>query len=291
MGMEDLKTFLSLMFDPEDTVIVSDSKFSMHAVPLPMVFSGEVTLVPSSQNMQIKKVKSDQLIFAALNPTKGFRKDSNCYKLRNFLVEMDNYERNAQIQYIKETGLPYSGMVWSGSKSVHTLVSLEEDTLSEKEYRILYKWMLNIVALSDQALGNPSRSIRLPGAIRAETGNIQELIELKTRIKLEDFMVWLNRYPDLRPKVKEHKKHLTNGFDYEKLSLWATAQFKNGIDFTNGRNRAFFNLSCDLYSSGLTEDEAVEVLNQYFIEEHDFREKEFLKTISQAYSFMANKGK
>lgn len=289
--MEDLKAILDLMFNENETICVSDNKFSIHAIPLKTVLNGtDIPLVSPKSTIPTKVVNSDKLVFVALNPINGFRKDANCTSFRNFLIEMDTHEKNIQIEYIKRLGLLYSAMVWSGSKSVHTLISLSEDLPDQKTYRMLYKWILNIATLSDQALGNPSRSIRLPGVVRPETGNMQELIELKSRVKLDDFMAWLNKYPHLRPKDREERKDLTFQNDYDRLSSWCRNQFKNGIDFSNGRNKAYFGLACDLAKSGYGESETLEILEQYFVEEHDFKYSEFLTTIKSAHTYMANKG-
>ena len=288
---DKIQQFLTLMFNESETVCVSDNKFSTHAIPLETVLNGiDIPLISPKSTVVIRTVNSDKLIFVALNPINGFRKDSGCYKFRNFLIEMDTHEKHIQIEYIKRLGIPYSGMVWSGSKSVHTLISLSEDLPDEKTYRMLYKWILSIATLSDQALGNPSRSIRLPGVIRPETNNMQELIELGSRVKLDDFMAWLNKYPHLRPKEREERKGLTSEKDYGRLSSWCRSQFKDGIDFSKGRNKTWFSLACDLAKSGYSETEAEEILGQYMVEEHDFKYKEFLTAIHSAFTYMANKG-
>jgi hypothetical protein len=288
---EDGKKMLELMYRKEERICCSPDKFGYHSIPLENMYLDEITLVSPNSNIPIKKISTDKITLIALNPMgQGFRKDSNCAAFRNFLVEMDTHEKHIQIEYIKRLGIPYSAMVWSGSKSVHTLISLSEDLPDEKTYRMLYKWILSIATLSDQALGNPSRSIRLAGGIRPETDNIQELIEIGSRVKLDDFMAWLDKYPHLRPKEREERKDLTSENDYDRLSSWAKAQFRDGIDFSSGRNKAYFGLACDLAKSGYSEMETIEILEQYFVEENDFQYKEFLTVIRSAHTYMANKG-
>jgi len=274
------------MFDENDTICVSDSQFSNHSVPLSNVFSGKTTLVSPSSQIPIRTIDSDDLIFVCLNPCKGFRNDKNCYKYKNFLIEIDDFDKQLQIDYIKRLNLPYSAMVWSGSKSVHILISLEGDGVpNEKIYRFIYKWILNIAPLTDQALGNASRSIRLPGAIRPETGQEQELIELKEAIKIEDLMNWLKKYPDCKPK--ERKKREVNGTgDISSVPTWVAKLLKdarNGFPNHLGRNKNWYMLTKEFKKRGFSQDKVEEIFQQYFEEEGDFKEKEWLRTIRSAF--------
>lgn len=274
------------MFDTDESICISDSQFSHHSLPLETVLNEKITLISPNPSIPIREVDSKNIILVALNPIDGFRNDKNCYKFRNFLIELDSYERDLQIGYIKKLCIPYSALVWSGSKSTHVLISLDEPLSNEKIYRSVYKWMLNIASLSDQALGNPSRCIRLSGAIRPETGREQELIELKERISQKDLTDWLNKYEHLRPKAREKKEISDNG-DYSRLSPWARGMLKNGIVFKNGRNQTWFGLAVDFALAGFSEEEAVKVLGRRFVEEHDFKEKEFLITIASAFKYVS----
>ncbi len=277
------KGLLGLMFHSDEDVCLSNLKFATHSIRLERAFDETVTLVSPNPKMPVQLVRSDDLVFAALNPIKGFRNDKNCYKLRNFLLEIDNYDRDLQVGYIKKLGIPYSAMIWSGSKSVHLLVSLDAD-LSLQRYSEIYRWMLNIGGLFDQQLGNPSRNIRLPGAIRPETGKEQELIELQGKVTVKDLFAWLNRYEHLRPKQKEKKKIVAGSEDFSRLSGWARTMLTKGVVFKNkGRNQTWFGLAYDMALAGFSEEKTIQELSARFTEEHDFKEKEFLITISSAF--------
>ena len=286
--MEDLKALLNLMFEPEDEVAVSNSQWAYHSMPQYSVLSGNVTLVSPNQKVPIQSVKTEELTLLCINALKGFRKDSAITTCRSFLWECDVGSLSSQIQYTRSLGTPTSLAVFSGNKSIHFGTVLEEP-VDIKTYRILYQWALNIGTLYDQNCKNPSRCIRIPGAIRPDTGREQKLVELGSRVKLDDFMAWLEKYPHLRPKEREERKDLTFQNDYDRLSKWARDQLKYGIDFSNGRNKTWFSLSCDLAKSGYSENEIEEILSQYLIEEHDFKYKEFLTAIKSAVSYMANK--
>lgn len=287
--MKDLKRLLDLAFLPEDTVCPSNCKFAFHSMPISSLLSGEVTLVSPNQKIPNNTVKTEELNLLAINPIEGFRNDENVYRCQNFLWEIDLGPLGSQLKYVEDLKLPYSIAIYSGSKSIHFLTSLEEP-IDEKRYRLLYQWGLNIGTLFDQSCKNPSRSIRIPGAIRPETGKTQQLVNIKGKVKLEDFIVWLETYPHVMPKDREKRKALTGEDDYVKLSPWAKKQFKEGIDFSKGRNRAFFGLACDLAQSGYDEETATIILLKYFVEERDFKEKELITTIASAFNFMINKG-
>ena len=155
---------------------------------------------------------------------------------------------------------------------------------------MLAEWAFSIGTLFDKNCKNPSRCVRIPGVIRPDTGKKQKLIQIGQRIKLDDFMAWLNQYPHLRPKEREERKNLTSENSYDRLSMWAKKQFKDGIDFSNGRNKGWFAIACDLAKSGYSQVETEDILIQYFAPEHDFKEKEFLTSIKSAFQYMVNKG-
>jgi hypothetical protein len=287
--VKDLKDLLNLMFEPEDEVCVSNSQWAYHSLPQSTVLSGDIPLVSPNKKVPTQRVAAEDLTLLCINSVLGFRKDDNVQSCRTFLWEADVGSLSSQIQYTKALKLPTSLAVFSGNKSVHFATVLEEP-VDIKTYRLLYQWALNIGTLYDQNCKNPSRCIRIPGAIRSDTGKVQQLINLGSRIKLDEFMSYLNKYEHLRPKEREERKGLTSERDYDKLSEWCRCQFKDGIDFSKGRNKAFFALSCDLAKSGYTELEAEEILEQYFVEEHDFKYKEFLITIKSAFTYIINKG-
>ena len=226
--MEALKAILSLMFEPSDEVAVSNSQWAYHSMPQSSVLIGEVTLVSPNQKVPIKKVKTEELTLLCINALKGFRKDDNITSCRTFLWEADVGSLASQMQYTRSIGIPTSLALFSGNKSIHFATVLE-DPVDIRTYRLLYAWALSIGTLYDQNCKNPSRCIRIPGVIRAETGKEQKMIEVGSRVKLDDFMAWLNKYPHLRPKEREERKGLTSEKDYGRLSGWAKNKSKKEL--------------------------------------------------------------
>lgn len=274
------------MFNENEHICVSNSQFAYLALPRSSILSQNVPLVSNNPSIPIKHVDSSDLILMAINPIKEAlnRQDSNVSAYRSFLIELDMGDIKTQLGTIRHFGIPFSAQVFSGGKSVHTVVTLSEDLPDEKTYRFIGKWIFNIISMADSACSNPSRSVRIPGAYR-EPKKKQRLISLGERIKLKDFMGWLNKYPHLRPKAKIKKTPILTGQpNYSKLSPWARSMMTKGVSFDNrGRNQTWFGLAYDLALAGFSEDQGIELLSQRFVEEDDFKEKEFLTTVKSAF--------
>lgn len=276
------KSLLKLLFNEDELVCVQPNKYAYHSIPLKNAMDGRITLVSENPNQPTRYCDSSQLILVAINPIKGFRQDSSVTNFRSFLWEIDVGPIKEQLGYLKHIGVPISAQIFSGNKSVHALTILDQDLPDEKTWRYLNKWTLNILTMCDDQCLNPSRNVRIPGAYR-EPGKKQRLISIGERVKLSDFMAWLNKYEHLRPKVKE-KKPLPDGEpDLARLSPWARAMLSKGVSFRNGRNQGWYGLAYDLALAGFSEDQGIEILGKRFTEEDDFKEKEWLTTVKSAF--------
>ena len=276
---------LNLMFRPNETICVSNSKYGYHSIPLESAIEAKVKLVSPNAEYGIKEVDSNTINMVALNPIKGWREDANCTAFRNFLIELDTSTREQQIEYIKAIGMPVSAMIWSGSKSVHALISLSIDLPNEKAYRLLYKWILNIATASDQALGNPSRSIRLAGAIRPETGKEQDLIELNGPITLKELSTWLSKHPDAKPKISE-KRVPSKTLD-KNIKRWIARTLENGnIGYRQGRNRTWFSIAYEFALQNHSFDDTIDLLSTFFVPDRDFKDREWKNAIKSAFKIV-----
>jgi len=280
---DQFKKLFDLMFRTGERVCVSDSKFGYHSIPLENVFLDKITLVSPNDNIPIEVVKSDTLTLVALNPmVSGYRTDENCSKYRNFLVEMDTGSSQEQMAYIKKLGMPYSAVVFSGNKSLHFLISLDTDLPSEKVYRVFSEWILNVVTLADENTKNPSRSIRIPGAMR-DTGKRQEMVEYVGPVRLEDLTNWLKRHPDAKPKEKQVHTMLEKP-DFKKIKPWVSEMVYFGITAPN-RNKKWFTVAVEFALTGQSEDYTIEELRPYFSPDRDFKEREWENTIRSAFKW------
>lgn len=282
---DDAVKLLTLMFDKNDTVCVSDSKFAFRSVQLTSVLSGKVKLISPNNDVPIKEVHSDKLLFVAINPINGFRSDSNAYKFKNFMLECDVGTIDSQIEYLKRLNIPYSAIIFSGSKSAHILISLSKPITDESSYRTIYEWLLNIGPLFDQACKNPSRSIRIPGAIRPETGKEQKLLEFKGIVEKEELFKYLMLHMDQKPRRKE-KRQISEYHDFSNLKPWVRDQLLNGLDLSKGRNKTWFSIACEFALSGYSEDDTLDILADFFSPDKDFKEKEWKTSIKSGFKYI-----
>jgi hypothetical protein len=279
---EKAKTMLKLLFNKGESICVSDNKFATHSVPLEDAFDDKITLVSPNADIFPRQVKTNNLLFCSINPILGFRKDCNVTAFRSYLIELDVGSIKDQLGTIAHFKMPFSCQVFSGSKSVHTAICLSEDLPDKKNYNFIGDWIFNIVTMADRQCKNESRSIRICGAYR-EPGKKQRLISLKERVPHEELFKWLNKYEHLKPQPIEKKIIPEGEADFSKLSPWAISMLTKGINFKNGRSNGWYGLAYDLALAGFSEESAIETLSQRFIPEHDFKEKEFLRTIQSAY--------
>lgn len=283
------KDLLKLMFDEKESICVSNNEFGFHSLPMEAAFNGVVTLESPNKDVPIRTCPSSSLLMVAINPINGFRRDEDVTKFRSFLWECDMGSIKDQLIYFEKTNVPLSAQIFSGSRSVHSITTLDEDLPDEKTWRMLNQWGLNILSLCDQNCKNPSRSTRVPGSYR-EPGKKQELISMGKRIGQKEFIGWLNKYEHLRPKTKLPRIIIEGQADFSRLSAWARSMLTNGIVFKNkGRNQTFYGLAMDLALAGFSEDLSIDLLTKRFVEEHDFKEKELITTIKSAFRAVNDK--
>lgn len=277
----DTKQFLDLLFNEGETVCVSNNKYGHHSIALEDLGSNSVELL--SPNGRLNTISPQEILLIALNPISGYRTDANCTSLRTFLVELDGEEIPEQMQYIKRLDMPFTACVFSGSKSLHFAITLNEDLTHIDQYRFFAEWILNIVSLADQATKNPSRSIRYPGNLR--DGVEQKLIQLNKRITKDDLIHWLSRWPELKPQLRDKIDNGIPSFkDARLIPPWLAKELAEGIDFSNGRNNKWFKIAISVMKAGFDYDDTVSYLEPYFEESYDFKRSEWLGTIKSAFS-------
>lgn len=131
---------------------------------------------------------------------------------RVFLVELDETPLDQQIDHFKiALKMPYSSIVYSGGKSFHFLIVLD-DVIDLETHRFCADWIMNIVRGShskadgrtpiDETNKNPVCFTRFPDVLRPDTGKLQELVELRGRISCVTLLGWLEQYEHLRPEPR-----------------------------------------------------------------------------------------
>lgn len=130
--------------------------------------------------------------FFIINPLKdvhGGNFLTNIAACRNFLIEFDGGEScEDQWKYVEEIRLPFTLCTYSGGKSLHFIIALDE-ALEMDTYYHFSKILVETIQGADKLI-NPNRAARLPGAIR-DNGVEQELIERREPITQERLTNWL----------------------------------------------------------------------------------------------------
>lgn len=181
--------------------------------------------------------------YFSINPLKNSRKDSNVTAYRNILLEFDKGSIEEQLRVLKSSGIPYSTLVFSGNKSLHAIISLQEEITTRPAYDSLvaaiYK-KLGGKDVVDIACKNPSRLSRLPFVERQDTGKIQTLLEVHGRVSNTDLYSWLGPYEQEKAEkyaeIPKGRVRVLSGFANHFLAFgapkgeWNIALFKTACE-------------------------------------------------------------
>jgi hypothetical protein len=200
------------------------------------------------------------------SPDKPRRADVNVTNFRNILLEMDTLSPQEQLSFISnEAKLPHSTAVYSGGKSIHFIISLEEPLSSKDQYTDLvckiYKALNKIRPdVIDQANKNPSRLTRTPNAFREDKNKTQELLYVRTRIPNSQVIDWLKRNLTEEELLGVKKPYVASSYNLAgHLSPWAKNVMMGGIPMGQ-RNTTCFKLACEFFRQGWSHDEILTTL-------------------------------
>lgn len=245
--------FLSLLFDPGEATCFGETPRSIKI--------DNVTYA----TYLLEEKKAFNSCFFSINPmdfTKT-RADASVTKYRNILIEMDKMVLDLQDQYISEIDMPYSTAVFSGKKSIHYIISLEESLPDEQTYRALVKRVYKAVGNNyvDQSCKNPSRFSRLPGHVRSDTGKEQKLLAIKSRVPLSTLNAWLDKRGATEDEWELVLKRPKFTFKDDSRLYPSTKNFLGGAVKENW-NISLFKAAADLYRCGFNEEEILNKLLQ-----------------------------
>ena len=203
-----------------------------------------------------------------VNPTKWYhrpylprRADHNVSAHRNILIEFDEGTQEEQVARLLELEVPYTTLVDSGGKSVHAVIALSEPLADKEDYVAVFQAINAVLPGMDPSCKNPSRFTRLAGAVRPETGRVQELLDVRNRVTRERLFRWLARYSDV---IEAAEKRLTErraeqvAANAEGVVKQETMDFLFGLRGTNGsRHARLYAAVCELRDCGYSYDEAM----------------------------------
>lgn len=280
---EMTQNFLSLLFDQGEHICVSPNKYAYHSIPQDAV-NDNIQLISPNQDYGPMTIKESDINLITINPISGWRTDKSVTAFRSFLVEIDNGSLEEQKKYIEESGMPYSACIFSGNKSLHYAITLDEALPGIAEWRFFNQWLLNVLPKIDQQNKNPARHIRFPGN-RRKNGKqlIQALVEQKGRVSQEDFFRWLYSFENVKPIQRpERTGDILPGIaDLTKLPTDVVVKLEGGI--TENRNANWFYVACRFAEQGFSMDTALDHLGKYFQPDGDFKQREFEGCIKSAY--------
>lgn len=235
---------------------------------------------------------ADRGVKFSINPIIDWRNEENVLKagLYSMLFEMDKTSegklipRDTQINLFKSSGLPYSTMTWSGTKSVHVIVRLDRkipvdlfNPIWEAIERVLTKHGCSI----DPATKKKPQISRMPESIRKVPiyddndtiidyeASKQDLIDVRSRITLKELGVWLKLHGEkvIKPKpippfkpinVDEPVTHR-----FERAIKWTQKSQKSEYSsyWKTGGDNWLFVLGCNLSKLGITLDQGLSLIH------------------------------
>lgn len=148
------------------------------------------------------------------------RADLNVCKYRNFMFEIDTLSLEEQKVIFDGCGIPWTGIVYSGGKSFHAVLSLKQpmESFNTMESIDSYKKVWNRLRakiefyartigfegiLIDVSCKNPSRLSRFPGSIRGD--KVQEVIHVGSRIEEKEFNELIDSCPEILSSEVEYE--------------------------------------------------------------------------------------
>jgi hypothetical protein len=168
----ETKHFLDVLFDAEDHICLSKDAFG--------------TSLQSVRELDLTSISEFQ--FVSINPflLGTTRKDENVAEFRNILFEFDSGTLEEQVKYIYEAELPATTLVYSGGKSIHAIISLQNPCTDAAVYRDLVLDLYSAITGNDPTCKNPSRFTRLGGATRSDNDVEQTIIDCRPTRTTED---------------------------------------------------------------------------------------------------------
>ena len=271
------KKILKLLFD-EGEKICAGSLYKNEIKQFDQFDNCEFFTANSLGNVDHAYRKSEK--YEYLKPR---RADINVCCFRNFMFEMDNEDLENQMKILKGCGIPWTTIVYSGSKSYHAILSLEEPLSGchTKEgvnnYKHIWKRLAMYIEQYANSLGfsnvidpsckNPSRFTRFPSFIR-KTGNEQKVMHTGTRISAVCFNKLLRLCPRVfvsvvKPMDKLEVKNVQDFFENGPQALVDEVKYPMNIA-PSGQYPKILRLSLWARDLGIDKELWINILNYRF---------------------------
>jgi len=164
------------------------------------------------------------------------RADINCTSLKNLMFEIDGIPLDDQLELLFRSGIPWTAIVFSGNKSYHAILSLEDNLGAPhtqegvEQYKQVWKRLAALInaeyagkivglqdGVLDEATKNPSRFTRFPNYMRS--GHLQRIEFMGKKCS----MATLNKILEKCPLVKAPETNFVDVANFAKneKQFWA----------------------------------------------------------------------
>lgn len=240
------------------------------------------------------------------------RADMNVTCFRNFIFEFDTIPILKQKFLINKLKLPISAIVFSGGKSLHLIMSLEDavkqgcHTMSGiNQYKETWTRIANyineqaksILKVSEDVVDcstkNPSRLTRFPNSYRVDKNAYQKLLFLGKRINKDEFSNLLQKCPVVE-SIKAKK--VASGSEVQtETQFWALASIglKNQLKYVDwGASSGMYPILYKLTlwaidDTGIDKDTFLSILRKVTfpqLEKCGYPEEKFEVAVNHAYA-------
>lgn len=257
------KDFYEILFDPDESTCFSDTPYGVRVEPVnawlrrSLLEWNFVCINPLHPERDLAPTRPQHSEFI------GRRADINVTAYRNFLCEFDKGEINEQRKVIET--IPYATLVFSGGKSLHAIISLEEPCTNKQEYDRLVRRIYAKLPGVDRSGKNPSRFTRAPGVLRGDVR--QELLDVRPRTSKLAIEAWLG------PDNLISEVSATPMFPGQRILRDETNHFLSVGSPEGGWNNALFKAAADMTRSGYSREEIVHLcgIPTGYLDEKDLR--------------------
>jgi hypothetical protein len=203
--------------------------------------------------------------YTSANALHTSRADKTVTACRNFVIEFDSMPLDEQLLFAQSVGLPFTIATFSGSKSIHFIIALNEP-IERATYHMLFKAISAVLQnKNDQACSNPSRFTRTAGAYRCKDGLMveQHIVALgKRNTTFCELVEWLEthgvRYQSFAQEEVITERVAFDGFINVLLLLDIYQIF-----VVPPRTKNLFVWGCRCYEAGLSVKQMMTLLSDY----------------------------
>lgn len=173
------------------------------------------------------------------------RKRNHLCELRNFVVEFDHLSPKEQMQEVRKIGMPYTTAVFSGNKSIHFVIALDE-AVTPAEYRRLATLIKAAVPYCDKSCLEPARLTRMPN-------DQQPLVQMRERVTVKQLEEWL------ATRVSVHQVKPIHNVTTDQLTR-KTMRYISGMIDSEEAHGASIHAAKNLFEIGYDYDEVLSIM-------------------------------